>query len=375
MSIEIHPQFKLNGFSFDNDGLKEVGYSLVKEGDIYEQSIGDFLLEWCNDYSSISVKTSGSTGNPKQISLQKRHMVNSSLATGAFFELEPGSSALHCLPTDFIAGKMMLVRAMVLGLELDYVAPSSRPLDFVSKTYDFCAMVPFQLENSMEKIDTIKTLIVGGAPMSANLKELVRNKKTNVYETYGMTETITHIAVKSINNVRSSLSKEPVPSTVEVLKTGSVETSFKTLPKVKISTDERNCLIINAPHISDNPVVTNDVVNLISENEFDWLGRFDNIINSGGIKLFPEQIEAKLTGMVENRFFVTGLPDEKLGHRLVLVVEGNIDVETLFQKVKSTSALEKFEIPKEIYTVSEFISASNNKILRKETLQAVLGTK
>lgn len=364
MSIEIHPEFKLNGISFTKKGLKEVGYSLIKEGDSFERSIGDFLLDWCNDETTIMVRTSGSTGKPKQISLKKKNMVGSAKATGAFFNIEPGDSALHCLPTDFIAGKMMLVRAMVLGLELDYVIPSSSPLEFVSKTYNFCAMIPLQVGNSLSSLDQIKTLIVGGAPMSHKLKEQVQGKRTRIYETYGMTETITHVAVKKINNFRSSGHHESIER--------AVETSFKTLPGVTVSIDNRGCLVIEAPHISDNPVVTNDVVKLISDTEFEWLGRFDNIINSGGIKLIPEQLEAKLSRIIKNRFFVTGLPDEKLGDRLVMVVEGAIDEVELLQKLESTPALEKFEVPKEIYKVSKLVVTENKKILRKETMQRIL---
>jgi len=349
MSIEIHHQFKLNGIPFDKEGLKEVGYSLVKEGDSYEHPIGDFLLDWCNDSTVVSVRTSGSTGKPKHLELQKKYMVNSALATGEFFNLQPGDSVLHSLPTEFIAGKMMLVRAMVLGLEIDYVEPTSSPLDFISKTYDFCAMVPLQLSNSLGKLDKVKTLIVGGAPMSTLLREQVQNKRIRVYETYGMTETITHVAIKAINHPK--------------------ENNFKTLQGVTLSTDKRNCLVIDAPQISDRPVVTNDVVNLISETEFDWLGRFDSIINSGGVKLIPEQIEAKLAKVIENRFFVAGLPDEKLGQRMVLVVEGEIDQETLFGKIKAISKLEKFEIPKRIFALPRFSETANGKILRKETLQ------
>lgn len=364
MAIEIHSQFKLNGFSFDKEELKEVGYSLVKEGNYYEQTIGDFLIDWCNDYSSVLVRTSGSTGSSKLISLKKQQMVNSALATAAFFELEAGNTVLHCLPTEFIAGKMMLVRAMVLGLELDFVEPTSSPLDLVSKTYDFCAMVPLQVINSLRKLDKIKTLIVGGAPVATELKEQVQDKRTQVYETYGMTETITHVAVKSINNGGSDPTASP--------KIGQVETSFKTLPRVKVSTDERDCLIIDAPHLLDAPIVTNDVVKLISENEFEWLGRFDNIINSGGIKLIPEQIEAKLAAAIENRFFATGIPDAKLGQKLILVVEGNIDVQVLLKKMKSIAELEKYEIPKAIFNAASFVEAANGKVLREASFKMAI---
>lgn len=370
---KIHSHFKLNGLLFSHDELKEVAYSLIKEGEPFEKEIGDFLMDWLDDNMTLEVHTSGSTGKPKRITLQKQHMVNSALATGGFFGLQPGDSALLCLPANYIAGKMMLVRAMVLGLELDYVSPSSNPLNGISSTYEFCAMVPFQLENSLDGLRQIKFLMVGGAPISykvqmqvqkAHSKALSRTKthhsktlnfSTSVFETYGMTETITHIALKNIaqNNLRN-----PV---------------FKTLPNVKVSTDERGCLVIDAPKIIDTPVVTNDMVDLVSETEFQWLGRYDNVINSGGVKLFPEQIEAKMASVIHSRFFVAGIPDEKLGQKLIVVVEGMIDEVQLLEEIKSLETLVKFEVPKEIYRVVAFRETDNGKIQRDKTLVLALG--
>lgn len=350
---DIHFRFKFNGFHPSIDELKEIGYSLIKEGVLFEQAIGDFLLDWLDEKPVIEVKTSGSTGRPKSILLKKSQMVNSALATGDFFGLSPGDSALLCLPCDFIAGKMMLVRSMVLGLELDYVEPSSNPLEYNSNSYDFCAMVPLQLKKSLGKLKQIRTLLVGGASVSNALEKKVEPESTTIFETYGMTETITHVAVRKIH---------PIPPSV-------VETFFKTLPGITISTDSRDCLVIDAPDVCDNKVVTNDLADLVSETEFKWLGRYDNIINSGGIKLIPEQIEAKLAQIITKRFFVAGLPDEKLGQKLVLVVEGEMDTNNLLQEIISSSVLNKFEVPKAIYAVSKFSETDNRKILRHETLK------
>ena len=347
---EVHPAFKLNGIHYTREDLNEVGYSLVKEGVEYEQSIGDFLLDWLSESPIIEVNTSGSTGEPKTIRLKKEHMVNSALATGTYFGLEPGQTALHCLPSRFIAGKMMLVRAMVLGLEMDYLEPSSRPLLHTDKKYDFCAMVPLQATHSYEKLHLINILIVGGAPITNKLKALLQDHPTKVYETYGMTETVTHIAVKKV--------KGPDKSDY-----------FKTLPDVKISKDERGCLVIDAPKVADAPVVTNDVVALVSDTEFEWLGRFDNIINSGGVKLVPEQIEAKLANIFENRFFVAGIPDEELGQRLILVMEGDGDADQIRGAIEASKDLEKFEKPKEVYFIKAFLETDTQKILRKENLE------
>ncbi|MGB6152848.1 MAG: AMP-binding protein, partial [Pricia sp.] len=159
---KVHSHFRLNVNAYTRKELKEVAYSYIKEGESYEAEIGEFLLDWLDDGPTLEVHTSGSTGKPKRITLQKQHMVNSAIATGDFFGLQAGDSALLCLPASYIAGKMMLVRAIVLGLELDCVPPSSKPLDGVVKSYDFGAMVPLQLENSLDDLGQIKTLIVGG---------------------------------------------------------------------------------------------------------------------------------------------------------------------------------------------------------------------
>ena len=194
----VHNQFKLNGCHYTLVSLKQIAFSFIKEEASYKKDIGDFLLQWVDTNSTLTVKTSGSTGKPKSIKLNKQAMVHSALATGEYFKLSPGDSALLCLPTIYIAGKMMLVRAIVLGLELDSVPPDSNPLEFLTKEYDFAAMVPMQLENSLNNLSKIKTLIVGGAKIPQDLVGKIKNSASVVYETYGMTETITHIAVRKL---------------------------------------------------------------------------------------------------------------------------------------------------------------------------------
>ncbi|MDF0708440.1 AMP-binding protein [Flagellimonas okinawensis] len=348
----IHPEFRLNGIPCAFENLFEVGYSFVKEGEEFEDPIGDFLLDWGSQKSTLQVSTSGSTGKPKTITLLKEQMVNSALATGEYFNLKPKQKALLCLPCTGIAGKMMLVRAMVLGLHLDYVEPSSSPMPNNDKIYDFVAMVPLQVQNSLHQLSRVQQLIVGGAPVDANLRKRLVDLPVQAFETYGMTETITHIAVKRIDE--------------EALN------PFETLPNVRVSQDDRGCLVIDAPKISDGKIITNDLVELINDNKFYWLGRYDSIINSGGVKLVPEKIEEKLSEVLGKRFFVAGQPDEALGHRLILVVEGEpSDPQKIIQNIKGIQNIAKFEIPKQVYFVKSFVETSTKKVDRKKTMELI----
>jgi O-succinylbenzoic acid--CoA ligase len=194
----VHNQFKLNGFHLDKEDLCRVAYSFIKEGEEFEKPVGNFLLDWFDSKSYVEMETSGTTGAPKRISVSKQAMVDSALATGDFFDLQPGNKALQCLPVKYVAGKMMLVRAMILGLDLEFVAPSSHPLENNEFNFDFVAMVPLQAQNSLAELKKIKKLIVGGAAVSKTLEKQLMKLSTEVYETYGMTETISHIAARKL---------------------------------------------------------------------------------------------------------------------------------------------------------------------------------
>ncbi len=343
--LDIHPKFKLNGRSLTKDDLYIVAYSFIKEGEEFEKPVGQFLLDWFDDSPFIEMHTSGSTGIPKLIRVTKQSMVNSALASGEFFDLHYGNKILNCLPMNYVAGKMMFVRSFVLGLEMDFVKPSLQPLKKVENCYDFSAMVPLQAQHSLADLHLIKKLIIGGAKINLKLeKQLLKLKKTECYETFGMTETVSHIAAKRVG-----------------------EKAFRLLPNVSIEADDRSCLIIHAPFLVDEPIITNDLVEIINGNQFNFLGRLDNVINSGGVKINPEQVEEKLIDKISPRFMICGKPDIDLGEKVVLLIESEpfaID-DAIFK------GLGKFEKPKEIHFLKQFKESGIGKLLRKETLASV----
>ncbi len=346
----LHSNFKLNGKHFDseNDLLHFVKNHL--------NHVYIFLSEWFDDSNFVTVSTSGSTGKPKKIQLRKEFMVNSAKATGDYFDLNKNTRALICLPVEFIAGKMMLVRSMVLGWDVDLISSDAYPLKGIKKNYDFSAMVPLQLYNSLEQIDKIEKVIVGGGEASVDLQSKIKELPTKIFATYGMTETITHIAVKPLNSAAGFIQGKDY---------------FQTLDKVVIRKDNRGCLVINAPKVTDEIIITNDLVEIISENQFKWLGRYDHIINSAGIKLIPEQIEQKLSKIVKQRFFVAGNPDDVLGEKLILIVEGEIQ-EDLASQISKLKTLSKYEVPKNIYSIELFAETETKKIQRQKTLELLL---
>ena len=350
---KVHNRFKLEGYHYNHESLMEVAYSFVKEGYPYQQQLGLFLLDWLDTNDFIEVKTSGSTGKPKTLKIKKQAMVNSAITTGNFFDLTPGKKVLNCLPSNFIAGKMMMVRAIILGLEVDMVVPSALPRIDYEKDYDFCAFTPMQLKNFAKYLKSIKTVIVGGGRVSNHIKALVQDKKPQVYETYGMTETVSHIAVKKLNNFSGD----------------ATDAYFTTLPDISISQDDRGCLVIEAPKLSEDTIVTNDLVEIYSDNQFEWIGRYDNMINTGGIKVFPEQIEEKLQDRMNGRqFFIYGVEDDTLGEKIILVVEGTeADIDSTL-----LDELDKYEKPKDILFTRKFKETASGKIHRAKTIASIL---
>ena len=377
MHFNIHSEFELNGTSFPSKR------ELLLFSRTVSNPMFSFLSDFLKDSDTISVQTSGSTGTPKKIDIRKEHMINSARATGEFFDIKEETTALLCMNSEFIAGKMMLVRAMVLGWKLDIVGASHTPLKSIEKSYDFSAMVPLQVYNSLDELYKIKKLIIGGGVVSKELEIKLQSIKTEVYATYGMTETITHIAVRRLNGKR--LKMKDNRDLTSIREVTMKQPLYKTLPNISISKDKRDCLVIDAPKVSNTRIVTNDMVELISETEFHWLGRYDTIINSGGIKLIPEQIEEKLAEIISERFFVAGIKDSVLGEKLILVVEYNVSSslstslkinsveksQSIRNCISKLNSLSKYETPKEIYFLEKFVETNTKKIQRKKTLDLI----
>lgn len=348
---KIHPEFTLNDivFSTSNDLLQLAQQWISEEGE--KRFIGEFILEWLNSEDFIKVQTSGSTGKPKVIRLQKKHVENSAKATISFFSLKPGTTALLCLSSQYIAGKMMLVRAMIGGWKLTAVEPKQNPLKNPKTTFDFTAMVPFQVFHSLEDLYKVNKIIIGGGVVPVNLEKRLQQEKTLAFATYGMTETISHIAVRQINGAEKS-------------------SVYSALPDVEFSQNQEKCLQIHAPKIAEEVQQTNDVVELISPEKFRFLGRLDHVINSGGIKIYPEEIERKLSEGIKKPFFIASEADDALGERIILVIESSKPLDFPdFQE--AFSALSVYEKPKKIYSIPKFIYTETEKIKRGEVLKQI----
>lgn len=316
-----------------------------------------FLINWFDDSLHIDVNTSGSTGAPKAIQLLKFNMRTSASITNNYFNLNKNKTAALCLPAKYIAGKMMIVRALEANMDIIMEEPSSSPLQLLDMPIDFIALTPLQVDNVLidkpEKLNLINTIIIGGGVVSNLLLNKLQSINSFCYQTYGMTETITHIALQQINGINQS-------------------DYFKVLDGFEISADSRGCLCISAPHIHEQYVVTNDLVEIIDTRSFRWLGRYDNVINSGGVKLHPEIIESKIHSLIDNPFFITGFPDKRLGERVTLCIESDpeiqIDLADLLNQIKSR--LSKFEIPRSILFFDCFMYTETGKIRRRATLES-----
>ncbi len=317
----------------------------------------EFIAQWRDASDTVEVHTSGSTGTPKVMLVEKRRMLASARMTCDFLGLKPGDTALLCMSVDFIAGKMMVVRAMERGLRLMTVNPSSHPLampdfsDEMGKKLDFSAMVPMQVYSSLqvprerEILGKIRHIIIGGGPLDTSLENELRGFENAIWHSYGMTETLSHIALRRVS--------------------GSAASSwFTPLPGVTLSVNDDQCLVIDAPHLCPDRLITRDVVEMEQGTQrFKVLGRIDNVIITGGVKVHIEQVEQALAPHIHSPFLITKCPDPKFGEVVVMLLQGNED-DIAAAKVASEEVLSKFSRPKRYFAVPALPMTPNGKPAR-----------
>ncbi len=316
-----------------------------------DPDIPAFLRSWYDHKSTFPAYTSGSTGSPNRINLQKKYAAASARATIQFLGLKSGQTALLSMPVKFIAGKMMIIRALTGRLNLIPIPPATIP-HLPDQTIDLAAFTPHQFRNLIRSGPDIRKMnlenvLLGGAPYPHELTDELEGFQGRIFETFGMTETYSHIALRQ---------RWPIE-----------DPSFRAMPGVSFDTRD-NHLIIKAPHIGVDALQTNDIVQLEGPDRFHWLGRADFVINSGGIKIHPEAVEKKLSGLIPGPFFITGQQDDEFGEKTILVIEKD-------EKYGSDQAilkqfdqiLERYEKPKSIIWVDTMIYTPSGKINRLAT--------
>ncbi|ETX02437.1 MAG: hypothetical protein ETSY1_03575 [Candidatus Entotheonella factor] len=338
----------------------------------FERRVLQFGRDWQSGCETFTLYTSGSTGEPKPTVITRDQMATSARLTIRALGLPPGSRALVCLGIDYIAGMMMLVRGLECGLHLTLVDPVSRPLLALppSSRFDFTAMVPLQLQETLngaphefEILDAMQGVLIGGGPVSQALAMQLQRVSAPLYHTYGMTETVSHIALRRLNGPARS-------------------DRFVPFDGVGLQLDERGCLAITSALTRGETLYTNDLVDLHPDGSFVWLGRIDNVINSGGVKVQIEKVETALETCflhgwngtyAERRFFVGALEDQRLGQAVVAVIEGDAwspEIETGLRS-QLQSSLTRYEVPRQFYFVPKLIETRTGKIDRRANLDNV----
>ena len=317
-------------------------------------TIEEFLAQWNDTSDVIEVHTSGSTGKPKRLLVEKRRMVNSARITCDFLGLKEGDSALLCMPLDYIAGKMVVVRSLVSHLHLISVTPSSHPLKDVTQPIDFAAMVPLQVYSSLqepaerERLMSIRHLIIGGGAIDDSLESQLQQFPNAVWSTYGMTETLSHIALRRISGENSSLWYSP-------------------LEGVDVSLSSDSCLEIFAPKVNPEKLHTNDIAELRTlpdgSKEFRILGRKDNVIDSGGIKIQAEEVERLLRPHLSCGFMITKVSDARLGEAVTILIESD-DAYLALSICKHV--LPKHWVPRHVLPISHIPLTETGKPARAE---------
>ncbi len=356
----------LNGKKFYYDEIANYSFrnSIPLNG--YETKTLEFCRSWLNGIQEFPIQTSGSTGTPKTISLSRQQLEASARRTIKLLNLQKGDTTLVCLNTEYIAGMMMLARGFMADLQMIIVEPIGNPITLVDRDVNiaFASFVPMQLQtilyespDALSQLNNMKGILVGGAPVSPNLQRELQRIKAPIYHTYGMTETASHIALRRLNG----------PDAADY---------YNVLDGIEVGLDKRGCLTIKGDVTNDELLATNDIVELLTSRRFKWIGRVDNIINSGGVKVQVEKVELAIAEAFADitdspRFFIAPQPDELLGDKVVLILEGKPFSKEEEAKLmdKLRNMLRKFEVPKDIYYSPAFSETSSGKLSRQRTLQ------
>lgn len=352
----------LNQQHYSFDAVRIHGKGLLNESEHYFSASFELAQQWLSGSTSFTFHTSGSTGTPKEIVLQRGQLEASARGTIEALGLTSDDHFWVCMNTQFIGGAMLLIRGLILDATITLQEPSGNPLQFIEKNhpYTFASFAPVQLFPLLlneyaerEKLSLFRFILLGGAPVDSILEQTLSRLNTTVYHTYGMTETVSHIALRQIGN----------------------QSFYTTLSNVAIQTDDRGCLKICGPSTQNQWVQTNDAVTLLSETTFELHGRVDEVINSGGIKLWPAKIETAIQERLNphiTNVFVAALPHPKLGQQAVTIVESTADSAFLQQLLAPPFAeLGKYEVPKDFYVVQHFIYTPTGKINKPETLKMI----
>ena len=331
-----------------------------------QQNIVIFCRNWLNNTSGFEVKTSGSTGEPKTIFINRKQALASVAMTQAALGLREGWHSLVCLDTETIAGKMMLIRSLEIGMNMHIVSPTSNPFKQFNKftQIDFVAMVPLQIaqiiaDGDLEKLNSARAILVGGTSIGKGLEQQMQSITCPIYNSYGMTETVSHIALRLMNTLQKQL-------------------AYQKLENIEIAKDARECLSIKGTVTNNEWLETNDVVELLPNGYFQILGRIDNVVNSGGVKIQLEAIEKLIADFfyrqtISNKFFLTSLPNPTLGLQLVLVMEGEVWIKEKQNELLNSlhQLCPKYKAPKLVFFVKHFLETKSQKIDRIATRKLI----
>lgn len=326
--------------------IRKMNIQLLTNNINLTSEVTQFINKWNDSTTYFTTKTSGSTGQPKEITIQKKHAIASAKATLLYLNLTTNDTALLCLNPETIGGKMMIVRSIVANMPLIIVEPSANPLKELEETVDFIALAPIQLDRILdetpEKLKKIRAIIVGGGIISNETLEKLKNEKITVFQTFGMTETISHIALRKVGFTTNE--------------------AYTTVENIEVSEADGQ-LVIHASSIGHSSLKCNDLVKVVNPHQFIWLGRSDFVINSGGVKIQIESLEKELKNVIKQNFFIHPKKDSALGEKVVLIIEGE-ENSSYTSKSFFHFLTNKYHIPKEIAFIPQFIRTKSDKINR-----------